>query len=327
MACHNSANYLDEAARSVLCQTLGDLELILIDDFSSDNTLQIAERYQMQDDRVTVLSLPVNSGPAIARNAGIRAARGEWVGILDSDDIALPSRFEEQMRLAGSDVDLVMIGSNSISIDEKGHTIREHKSPRGHQELLKRLYSKQAFPPHSSMVYRKDSIEKIGLFNHRYTPSEDCDLWLRLSEIGKLASIDKPLVKIRKHEQNISRSEGGRLQACFGYAASVCHFLRINGRTDPSISNDESTWQEFITWIDRRMTENSIFERRKAWIDARAEYFAQRNKLIGAFRFGSRLLQSSHFNAIVWEKFFGSSLPQRLAREWIMRSGGVHSSL
>src|SRR6266853_2209568 len=121
MACHNSSAYLDEAVNSVLSQTLGDLELILIDDCSTDNTLEIAARYEAQDDRVSVISLPVNSGPATARNAGIRAARGEWLGILDSDDVAMPTRFEEQLRLARSDKGLVMVGSSSISMDKHGH--------------------------------------------------------------------------------------------------------------------------------------------------------------------------------------------------------------
>lgn len=320
MACFNSSAYLDEAVNSVLGQTLGDLELILIDDCSTDNTLEIAKRYQMQDDRVSVLSLPVNSGPATARNAGINAATGQWIGILDSDDVAMPSRFEEQMKLANSDKGLVMIGSSSISIDKKSHVIKEHKYPRSHSDLVKCLVFMRGFPSHSSMIYRKDVVQRLSAFNSRYVSSEDKDLWLRLSEIGKVASIDKPLVKIRKHELNISNLEGGRLQTRLGIAAAVCHFLRIHGCPDPSATNDEAEWLEFVTWIERQVIEEGVFERRKAWSDARAEYFATENRLTGALRFGIRLLQSGHVGALVWEKFFGSSLPQRLARKWIGRS-------
>ena len=320
MACHNSSAYLDEAVNSVLGQTLGDLELILIDDCSTDNTLEIAKRYQVQDDRISVISLPVNSGPATARNAGIRAARGEWLGILDSDDVAMPSRFEEQLRLANSDKDLVVIGSSSISVDKNGHAIKEHTYPTDHQNLVKRLYSLQAFLPHSSMIYRSDVVRRLASFNPRYVGSEDYDLWLRLSEVGKVASIDKPLVKIRKHEQNISNAERGLLHPRFGSAASICHFLRIHGCPDPSTSSHDTTWQEFFTWVDRRLMEEGVFVRHDAWADARAEYFATENRLTGALRFGARLLRSGHASALVWEKFFGSSLPKRLAREWMERS-------
>jgi Glycosyltransferases involved in cell wall biogenesis len=320
MACHNSSAYLDEAVSSVLNQTLGDLELILIDDFSSDNSIEIAKRYQLQDARVRVLSLPSNFGPATARNTGIRIAKGEWLGILDSDDVAMPTRFEEQMRLTESDKGLVIIGSNSISIDKNSDAIKEYNYPTGHQELVKRLYSIQAFPPHSSFVYRRDMVDKLSAFNPKYVPAEDCDLWLRLSEIGKVASIDKPLVKIRKHENNISNLKGGMLQVLFGSTALVCHFLRVHKCPDPSSGSDEAVWKGFLEWIERRMTEEGVFERRKVWADARAEYFERNNRMNGVFHFGIRLLKSGAAVELVREKVFGSSLPERLSREWMKRS-------
>lgn len=320
MACHNSSAYLDEAVSSVLIQTIGDLELIVIDDCSTDDTLEIAEHYQMRDDRVLVLSLPENSGPAIARNIGIRIAKGEWLGILDSDDVAMPTRFEEQMRLAESEKGLVIIGSNSISIDKNSDTIKKNNYPTGHQELVKRLYSIQAFPPHSSIVYRRDIVEKESAFNTKYVTSEDYDLLLRLSEIGKVASIDKPLVKIRKHEYNISNLKGGMLQVLLASTALVCHFFRVHKFPDPSSGSDETIWKGFLEWIERRMTEEGVFEKQKVWADARDEYFATNNRIIGAFHFGTHLLKSGHASPLVWKKFFGSSLPKSLAVEWMQRS-------
>jgi glycosyltransferase involved in cell wall biosynthesis len=311
---------MDEATNSVLAQTFGDLELILVDDCSTDNTPDIAKRYQMQDDRVLVLSLPVNSGPAIARNAGIRVARGEWIGILDSDDVAMPSRFEKQMKLADRDKGLVMIGSSSISIDEQGTLIKAHKYPTNHWDLAKRLSFSLAFPPHSSMVYRTDIVRNLAAFNPRYMQSEDADLWFRLSEKGKLSSVDEPLVKIRKHAQNTSNSEGGKLQIRFGGIAAICHFLRIQGCSDPSTDYDEIRWQEFVKWVDRRMAEKGIYERRKAWAKMRAEFYAGENRLIGAGRFTCRLFQSNYAIALAREKFFGSSVPKELAREWLKRT-------
>lgn len=319
MACHNCSAYIDEAVRSILNQTYSDLELILIDDCSTDNTLEIAKRYQAQDDRILVQSLPVNSGPSTARNEGIRVSRGEWIGILDSDDVAMPSRLEEQIKLVDSIKDLIMVGSNSISIDANGRVLKVNKYPTNHQKLVKRLHSKRAFPAHSSMAYKKDIINKLEGFNPRYVQSEDYDLWLRLSEMGRMASIGKPLVKIRKHAQNISNAEEGILQANFSFAASVCSYLRLNGYADPSASQDEILWQEFLAWIAKRIKEDGVFERRKIRDYARAGYIATNSRLIGAFRLGSRLLQSGQSNALVREKLFGSSLPKRLAREWMKR--------
>jgi len=317
MACHNSSRYLDEAISSVLSQTLDDLELILIDDCSTDNTLAIAMRYQVDDDRIAVISMPKKTGPAAARNAGIRAAKGEWLGILDSDDVAMPTRFEEQMNLANSEQDLVLIASNTISIDKNGLEIKEHKYPIDHKALIRNLYTLQAFPSHSSMVYRRDVVENLIGFNSRYASAEDYDLWLRLSETGNFASLDKPLVKIRRHEQNISHLEGGKLGIRLGVVAVTCHFLRIHGYPDPLTSNDEKTWQKFVAWIDGRIVEEEYFERREAWTEARAEYFTEANQLSGAFRFATCLLQSGHAVSLILGKIFGSSLPKRLAQEWM----------
>lgn len=315
MACHNSSAYLDEAVRSVLSQRLGDLELILIDDCSSDNTREIAKRYQEQDNRVSVLPLTENLGPAAARNLGIRAAAGEWLGILDSDDVALASRFEEQMELAKNHSDICMIGSDSLSIDKTGRVIRKNNYPTSHGELVKRLRSRRAFPPHSSMVYRRCVVEKVGGFNPRYVQAEDCDLWLRLSEVARVSSVNRPLVKIREHDRNMSKAEAGVLQQSFGLAARVCHFLRTRGSSDPSKSSDEMVWQKFITWLHGKMIEEGEIEKRNAWVKARAEYFATQSRLCGAIRCGMCLVQSGYAGTLMWEKCFGSSLPERLARE------------
>jgi len=320
MACHNSSRYLDEAIGSVLSQTLDDLELIVIDDYSIDNTLEIARRYQVEDDRVTVISMPKNSGCAVARNVGVRAARGEWLGILDSDDVAMPERFEEQMSLANNGQDLVLIGSDFISIDQNGLKIKAHKYPTDHETLAKRLESLGAFPAHPSIVYRRDMVEKLSGYNSRYNSAEDYDLWLRLSEAGKLASVDKPLVKYRRHEKNMSYLENGKLQIRLGVVATTCHFLRVHDYPDPSAGNDEETWQKFVAWIDERITKEGLYERREAWAYARKEYFAKANLLSGSFRFGTCLLLSGHAASLIWEKGFGSSLPKRLAQDWMKQA-------
>jgi glycosyltransferase involved in cell wall biosynthesis len=325
MACHNSSAYLEEAVRSVLCQTLRDLELILIDDCSTDATGDIARHFQAQDNRVSVLTLPAQSGAAAARNAGIQAARGSWLGILDSDDVAEPTRFEKQLDLAGRDKNLVAIGSSLISIDAKGSKINEHRYPTDHDNLVKRLYSMGAFLPHSSMIYRRDVINVLEPFNPRYVRSEDYDLWLRLSVVGKFASIDKPLVKIRRHERGISHSESGRRHIILANAGIICHFLRCQGFPDPSVLLDDVSWQCFVDWTERRLNEEGVFDRRSAWEYARSGFFSTESRPIGVFRFATRILLSGHAGAALVEKYTGSSVPKRLAQEWMERSSVILS--
>ena len=325
MACHNSSVYLDEAISSVLSQSLTDLELILIDDCSTDNTLEIANRYRALDNRVLVLSLPINSGPAAARNEGIRIARGEWIGILDSDDVALPSRFEEQMKMAEKNRDIVLIGSNTVSTDAKGQPIKDHKYPTTHRALMTRLARLQAFPAHSSMVYKADAVKLLSGFNSRYVQSEDYDFWLRLSQIGKLASIDKPLVKIRIHWQNMSHSQAGAVQIRTGMCAAVCYFLRLYDCPDPSTDDQVNLWNDFDLWIYERLCEEGFFEKFRARSAIRTKYLAKDRRLINLCLVVIRLMHSGYGKSIIWEKFFGSKLPQRLASEWMARSSPTHA--
>lgn len=320
MACYNSSEYLDEAISSVRGQTLRDLELIVIDDCSSDDTLEIARRHAAADGRVVVISLPVNSGPAAARNAGIRAACGKWLGILDSDDVAIATRFEEQLALAESGNDVVMIGAGFISMDSRGEMIKQHSYPTNHRALVRRLHALQPFLPHSSMIYRRDAVARVRGFNARFVQSEDYDLWLRLSEVGRLGALTKPLVKCRKHGKNISNIDGGDLQTRYGIVAVTCHFLRRHGFTDPSTSDDVTAWREFMKWLDERLLEERAYERSRAWIDARAEFFGTEHRLAGAVKSGVRLLRSGHVTSLVAHRLFGSSLPKLLARQWMTRS-------
>lgn len=320
MACHNSAAYLDEAVGSILAQTFSNLELIVIDDCSTDNTLQLAQNYQKQDNRVAVIPLSVNSGPAVASNAGIQTASGEWLGILDSDDVAMPERLEQQLHFAGNHPETILVGSGCIEIDREGNVIKRHQYPSTHYALLKRLERSKAFFPHSSAFMSKRQIEQAGNYNTKFIRSQDKALFLRLASIGKMGCLRQPLVKIRKHDQNRSISGEGKFTAIFAFAALVCHFLRIRGYPDPSAGNDDAAWQNFLQWLEKRMIEEGVFAKRKAWADARAEYFATKNRLTGVLRSGGHLLKSGHAGVLVWKKFFGSSLPESLAREWMKRS-------
>lgn len=316
MACRNSSEHVEEALLSILNQSIKTIELIIVDDGSTDDTLEIAQRYQSSDDRIKVISLPTSFGPAVARNAGINSARGRWIGILDSDDIALPSRFAEQLKLGDSGNNLVLIGSNSTSVDQHGQIIRCHRYPTSHNTLIDRLYRLGGFPPHSSMIYRASILRSVNSFNSRYVRSQDWDLWLRLSEKGNIASVDAPLVKIRKHQSNISNENGGAIQQQFAVIATTCHFLRELVGIDPSVEYDNVEWSRFVDWVSCSSAAKSFYLRQGAWTNAREKYIYSGGRLYGFHRFAIELMKSEHLPQIILEKLFGSSVPLRLANEW-----------
>lgn len=315
--CYNAAQYLEEAINSILNQSFQNFELILIDDASLDNTLAICESYSQRDSRVKTISLPVNVGVAAARNAGIQIACGEWIAILDSDDVSMPDRLAEQIKVAESNRDIVLIGSNSVLIDKNGKHTKCYQYPTKNADLVRNLESIKKFPPHSSILYRKDAVRRALGFNTKFVQSEDWDLWLRLSKIGQLASVDKTLVKIRKHDNNISNSSDGMLQLTQGMMATICHFIRIRGFADPSDSGSIEDWQKFTGWVETQMQSRGIFEKRKFWIKNVMRYRAKNNRLLGLLDFMRAILTSGIGYRSIFDRLSGQKVARKLADKWI----------
>lgn len=317
MSCYNASRWLHEAIDSVLAQTLENFEFILVDDGSTDETWNLIQRYRDRDHRIVAISKK-NTGLADSLNVGIAQARGAWIARLDADDLGEPTRLEEQIRFVQGHPEVVLLGTGFVEIDEQGRVIKKHRYPSRHCELVRHLERLQQFFPHSSAFFRREIAQDAGCYNPLFRKTQDWDLWLRLAERGRIACLENFLVRVRKHPEQISISAAGSVQLVYGAAASACHFLRMHGYPDPSTGNDKKTWQELITWVERRMMEEGVLERNKAWDEARAEYFAIENRLASTFRFGIRLLQSGHTGVLAWEKHHGYSLPQRLAREWMV---------
>jgi Glycosyl transferase family 2 len=317
MCCYNGSRWLYEAIDSVLAQTFENFEFILVDDGSTDESWNIIQSYRDRDQRIVAISKK-NTGLTDSLNVGIAWVRGAWIARLDADDLCEPTRLEEQLNFVRNHPEVVLLGTGFVEIDEQDQAIKKHLCPSGHRKLVRHLERLQRFFPHSSAFFRREIAQDAGRYNPLFRKTQDWDLWLRFAELGKTACLENCLVRIRKHSEQISNSATGTSQPVYGTAAATCHFLRIHGYPDPSSSSDEATWWRFLTWVDRRMTEEGVFERHKTLTDARAEHFATRNGMSGALRFGIRLLQSGHASALVWEKLFGSSLPERLAWEWMV---------
>ncbi len=325
MSCYNASQFLVEAIESVLQQTLTDFEFILIDDGSSDNTLDIIKRYVLKDRRLVLIEKE-NTGLTDSLNIGICASRGEWIARLDADDVALSNRLEEQYSYMRGLQDTFLVGSGFIEIDQHGKIIKSHKYPQRHHALLGNLKKSKRFFPHSSAMFRSDIVSKFGGYNPRIVCAEDWDLWLRFAEHGKIACLDKPLVKIRKHSNNISNSEGGKTQASHGLAATICHFLRSKGVADPSTCENEADWRAFIEWVALRSEQEGVFEKLKEWAQIRHAYFSAGNKMIGAWQLTMRFATSRNALQMLHEHLFGSDLPATLADEWIMKSQSAENS-
>jgi len=318
LSCYNGARWLDGAINSVLSQAFEDYEFIIVDDGSTDNSPEIIKRYAEQDARIVVIAKS-NTGLADSLNVGIQQACGEWIARLDADDICEPARLEKQLAKARSNPSLVFIGSGLLVIDENGTVLKIFRYPASHGLLVRNLRTARKFPPHSSAFYRTDVVRSIGGYRTRIRRSEDWDLWLRLSEVGQLAAMDEPLVRIRKHSGQISHDESGRRQKIDSTVAIVSYLLRRYGFPDP-IAADDEMFESFRAWVENRLDQERAFaffdycEGVKAVI---AEMHKSPSALLAATK--HIVSEPGFLTRFLRVRLFGESIPHRLANEWIRK--------
>ncbi len=211
MPAYNAGPFVAEAVESVLSQTLDDLQLVVVDDGSTDQTPSIVRRIAERDGRVRLISRP-NTGVVGARNDALRISEGEFVAVLDADDVARPDRLERQVAYLRDHPECVAVGSRALIIDADGDPLDYWFPKRDHEEIdaVNLANDQGAALCHSSVTMRRSVVASLGGYREPYATTEDLDLWLRLAEVGQLATLDEPLVSYRHHLTNIGHTQEGR---------------------------------------------------------------------------------------------------------------------
>lgn len=204
MAVYNGSKYLGEALESLLSQSLGDLELIAVDDGSDDRSPDILRQYAERDDRIILLRNEMNSGLTRSLNRGIQVARGEYMARLDADDIALPGRFEAQAGLLDREPDVGLVGGGYKVVTEDGRFVYEHIPPVSDEALKSELLIKNNSIGHSAVMARLETIRCVGGYDESFPVSQDYDLWARLSGITKFSSLPVSVIEWRDRAESIS---------------------------------------------------------------------------------------------------------------------------
>lgn len=203
MPVFNAAPFLDEAIESTLAQTFDDLELIAVDDESTDGSLEVLRRYEAQDQRVRVLARP-HTGIVGARNDGIDAARGAYVAALDNDDAMFPRRLEEQVAFLNEQPDYIAVGAAAMLVDIDGDPLIERRPPTKAEDIESELLNGRNPMMQPGVLFRRDALLQTGGYREAFNFSEDYDLFLRLSELGPLGNLDQVLLKHRQHMKRAS---------------------------------------------------------------------------------------------------------------------------
>jgi glycosyltransferase involved in cell wall biosynthesis len=199
---YNYARFIDACLESIFAQRYRNFEVIVVDDGSTDGTKEAIGKYRES----IVYIYQENRGLPAARNTGIRAARGEFLAFLDSDDLWLPDKLEEQLNVMSRSQRMGIIFSDASAFDGekmlRESILKEEKICTG--SCFRRLFMGN-YLVMPTVVIRKACLEKSGLFDESLMVTADYDLWLRISAHYEIGFVDKVLALYRVHPSNMSK--------------------------------------------------------------------------------------------------------------------------
>ena len=204
MAVFNAARWLRSCVESVLMQTVRDLEFIIIDDGSTDESPEILKGYARADPRVTVIHQS-NTGQAMALNVGLRRALGTCVAFLDPDDEVIPDRLEVQGRFLELHSRVSAVGCGVELINEKGRTIGRMTAPVGTTRCRERIFSRRYCTLGGALLVRREAAIGVGGFRAPFRWN-DLDFMVRLAEQYEIDNVPDVLYRYRIHAASESAS-------------------------------------------------------------------------------------------------------------------------
>ncbi len=211
MPVYNREKFLSDAIESILNQTITNFEFIIIDDGSTDHSVDTIKKYAEVDNRIKYLLNENNKGVGFSRNLGMAIAQGEYIAIMDSDDICLPTRFEKQLTFFEAHPEIDVLGSQELDIDTRGISLPSPKYPLTSGQVRWELMFGRSLC-HPAMMMRKELLDKHHIYYTNNRVAEDLELLLRLSTVGKIANLPDTLLHVRKHELNVSSLKSTALQ-------------------------------------------------------------------------------------------------------------------
>ncbi len=203
---HNGRDLICRAIQSILAQSLRDIEIILIDDGSSDGTSDLVRQSFPDEKRLVYLRNAKNLGIQKTLNAGLQAARAPYVARIDDDDEWADSeKLAKQKEFLDKNPDYVLVGTGVIVQDESGREMFRFLNPVSDQSVRRRILFKNCFT-HSSVMFRREAALSFGGYDQSETArhAEDYDLWLKLGTVGKLRNLSDYAVRFTLRARNIS---------------------------------------------------------------------------------------------------------------------------
>lgn len=201
MSVYNGEKYLKEAIDSILAQTFKDFEFLIINDGSTDNSVNIIESYD--DPRIKLINNEKNLKLIASLNKGISLARGKYIARMDSDDISMPERFEKEIKFLESNPDYGLVATYYTVIDGMGSEKYKMSYPSSN-DLIKLFLSVNCPIVHGSVMGRTELFKENPYGSKEFSAVEDYELWVRMSKRTKIHNIPEYLFKYRIYGESFS---------------------------------------------------------------------------------------------------------------------------
>ena len=198
MSVYKGDKYLKEAIESILNQTFTDFEFIIVNDGSTDNSLEIIQSYD--DERIKIINNEKNIGLTKSLNKALKQAKGEYIARQDADDVSLPNRFEEQVKYFEEHPEVVLLGTSVYLIGENEKIVGKRIVLT--KPSIKYLFKENQFN-HGSVMFKKEIVNQLGGYNELIRYSQDYELWLRIAKYYEVRNLTQSLYKLRSHDANI----------------------------------------------------------------------------------------------------------------------------
>jgi len=231
MSVYNAARYLRDSVESILGQSFGDFEFVIVNDGSTDASRDILAEYERQDRRIRMIDQE-NQGLTRALIRGCNEAGGRYIARQDADDLSHPRRLAEQAALLDRDPAVGFVSCWAQYIGPEGELLEKVTRPADPQEATRLLLDERQGPPaHGSVMFRESTYKEAGGYRRQFYYAQDSDLWLRAAERAWIAYVPKVLYQYRREIDSVS----GRyrpVQKEFGVLGQQCRAARRDGRCE-----------------------------------------------------------------------------------------------
>lgn len=201
---YNRAEYIKRAIKSVLTQTYKNIEVIIVDDSSIDETPSILSELSEREPKIIILINKTNLGAVKSANIGVKGSKGKYIARLDDDDFWRDAKkLEKQVSFFEMNPEYNLVGGGVIKIDKEGKEIIRYLSPENDKDIRKTILINNVFV-HSTVLFRRNIFEKVGGYDERFVFGEDMELWLRMGKIGKFYNFQEFFVYYLDHEYDNS---------------------------------------------------------------------------------------------------------------------------